>query len=76
MADYQTIRSVGAGAQTAQIDAGLKAHMNKVYGLMSVGMLLTGGVAWGVGTSDTLFSILRNPDTGSMTILGWIAVFA
>jgi uncharacterized protein len=36
MADYQTIRSVGAGAQTAQIDAGLRAHMNKVYGLMSV----------------------------------------
>jgi uncharacterized protein len=76
MADYQTIRSVGAGAQTAQIDAGLKAHMNKVYGLMSVGMLMTGGVAWAVGTSDAMFSILRNPETGSMTILGWVIMFA
>ena len=48
MADYQTIRTAGVGTRTAQIDAGLRAHMNKVYGLMSVGMLLTGLVAWAV----------------------------
>ena len=46
MADYQTIRTTGAGARTAEIDAGLRAHMNKVYGLMSVAMVVTGGVAW------------------------------
>ena len=35
MADYNTIRTVGAGAgtRTAEIDQGLRAHMNKVYGL-------------------------------------------
>ena len=54
MAEYQTIRTAGAGARTAVIDEGLRAHMNKVYGLMSVGMLITGGVAWAVGTSDAL----------------------
>jgi FtsH-binding integral membrane protein len=48
MADYQTIRTAGVGTRTAQIDEGLRAHMNKVYGLMSVGMLLTGAVAWAV----------------------------
>ncbi len=48
MADFQTMRATAAGARTAQIDEGLRAHMNKVYGLMSVGMLLTGGVAWAV----------------------------
>ncbi|MCA3436814.1 MAG: Bax inhibitor-1/YccA family protein [Rhodobacter sp.] len=48
MADYQTIRTAGVGTRTAQIDTGLRAHMNKVYGLMSVGMLLTGAVAWAV----------------------------
>ncbi|MFN3607422.1 MAG: BAX inhibitor (BI)-1/YccA family protein, partial [Cypionkella sp.] len=37
MAEYQTIRTIGAGARTAEIDVGLRAHMNKVYGLMSVG---------------------------------------
>jgi len=48
MADYQTIRTVAAGARTATIDAGLRAHMNKVYGLMSVGMVLTAAAAWAI----------------------------
>ncbi len=76
MADYQTIRTVGAGARTAGIDAGLRAHMNKVYGLMSVGMLLTGGVSWAVGTSDALLGIFRNPETLQPNILGWVVMFA
>ncbi len=76
MADYTTIRTVGAGAQTANIDAGLRAHMNKVYGLMSVGMLMTGGVAWAVGTSDALLGIFRNPETLQPNILGWVVMFA
>lgn len=75
MADYQTIGSVGAGTRTAAIDAGLRAHMNKVYGLMSVAMVLTGAVAWGVGTTDVLMNTLRGPD-GGMTILGWVVMFA
>ena len=58
MADYQTIRTIGAGARTAEIDVGLRAHMNKVYGLMSVGMLLTAAVAWGVGTNETLVAAI------------------
>ena len=76
MADYTTIRTAGAGARTEQIDAGLRAHMNKVYGLMSVGMLMTGGVAWSVGTSDMLLSIFRNPVTLQPNILGWVVMFA
>ncbi len=75
MADYQTIRTAGVGARTAAIDEGLRAHMNKVYGLMSVAMLVTGAVAWGVGTSDVLMQTLRGPD-GGMTILGWAVMFA
>lgn len=74
MAEYQTIGRVGAGARTAVIDEGLRAHMNKVYGLMSVGMLLTGAVAWAVGTSDVLMQVLRTPE-GGMTILGWVVMF-
>lgn len=74
MAEFDTVRSVGVGAR-AQIDEGLRAHMNKVYGLMSVAMVVTAGVAWAVGSSEQLFSLLRNPATGSMTILGWIAMF-
>jgi FtsH-binding integral membrane protein len=68
MAEYQTIRTVGA--QTAVIDQGLRAHMNKVYGLMSVGMLLTAGVAWGVGTSPAMVAAVFG------TPLKWVVMFA
>ncbi|MEP3297536.1 MAG: Bax inhibitor-1/YccA family protein [Pseudoruegeria sp.] len=74
MAQFDTIRA-GAGARTAQIDEGLRAHMNKVYGTMSVGTLLTFLVAWAVGSSPELFSVLRNPE-GGMTIVGWAVMFA
>lgn len=49
MAEYETVRRAGTAAQAAAIDVGLRAHMNKVYGLMSVAMLLTGLVAYVVG---------------------------
>lgn len=75
MAQYETIRSVGVGAR-AQIDEGLRAHMNKVYGLMSVAMLLTAGVAWAVGTTDALLAIFRDPVTLRPNILGWVVMFA
>ena len=48
MADYGTIRQTGAGVRTAAIDEGLRAHMSKVYGTMSVGMLITALAAWAV----------------------------
>ena len=57
MAEYRTVRAGSvSGAQTAQIDEGLRAHMNKVYGTMSVGMLITFAAAWAISgmavTSD------------------------
>ncbi len=75
MAEYDTIRSVGVGAR-AQIDEGLRAHMNKVYGLMSVAMLVTAGVAWAVGSTDALLAIFRDPMTLRPNILGWVVMFA
>jgi FtsH-binding integral membrane protein len=48
MAEYGTVRRAGAGVRTAQIDEGLRAHMNRVYGTMSVGMLITALAAWAV----------------------------
>ena len=47
MAEYTTIRA-GAGVRGAEIDAGLRAHMNKVYGTMSVGMVITALAAWAI----------------------------
>ncbi|MCZ4257867.1 Bax inhibitor-1/YccA family protein [Sulfitobacter sp. G21635-S1] len=47
MADVNTIRTA-AGTRAAAIDEGLRAHMNKVYGTMSVGMLITFAAAWAI----------------------------
>ena len=60
MADYQTIRA-GAGVRTAEIDEGLRAHMNKVYGLMSAAMVVSGAIAYFIGTNNQLLaSIFSN----------------
>ncbi|MCV3272993.1 Bax inhibitor-1/YccA family protein [Roseobacter sinensis] len=75
MADVNTIRST-AGSRAAQIDEGLRAHMNKVYGTMSVGMLITFAVAWAVGTAPGLLAVFRDPVTLQPNILGWIIMFA
>jgi FtsH-binding integral membrane protein len=70
MADYQTIRTGTGGVRTAQIDEGLRAHMNKVYGLMSLAMLVTGAVAYTVGSSEALLQqIFGSP-------LRWVVMFA
>ena len=75
MAQYDTTRTdmgrTGVGsAQAAQIDEGLRAHMNKVYGLMSVAMLVTAGVAWAVGTNEALVAQIFG------TPLKWVVMFA
>ncbi len=70
MADYQTTRSFGTAAGAAAIDEGLRTHMNKVYGLMSVAMLITGAVAWAVGSNDAMVSAIF------MTPLKWVVMFA
>ena len=63
MAEFQTARA-GVGTRTAQIDEGLRAHMNKVYGTMSVGLLVTalavaGSLAIGQGISNPLAKLLN-----------------
>ena len=74
MADYQTIRTAGAGARSAEIDAGLRAHMNKVYGLMSVAMVITGAMAWAISglatTTDPSLAVAKLPNGLMLTSLG------
>jgi FtsH-binding integral membrane protein len=71
MAEYETVRRAGTGARSAaHIDEGLRAHMNKVYGLMSSGMFLTGIIAYLVGNNDAMLAaIFGSP-------LKWIVIFA
>ena len=74
MAQFDTIRTA-AGARAAEIDEGLRAHMNKVYGTMSVGMLITFAAAWAIAglatTSDPSAAAAQlNADT-YLTSLGY-----
>ena len=69
MADYQSTRVTSTGADIS-LDAGLRAHMTKVYGLMAVAMLITGLVAYAVGTSQTMLTAIFS------TPLKWVVMFA
>jgi len=78
MADVNTIRTT-AGARAADIDAGLRAHMNKVYGTMSVGMLITFAAAWAISglavTTDPAAAAAQMPNGTMLTSLG-VAIYA
>ncbi|WP_234855210.1 Bax inhibitor-1/YccA family protein [Paracoccus everestensis] len=69
MADYNTYRTTqSVGARQAVVDEGLRAYMNKVYGLMAVGMGVTAVAAYGVSTAAVDAS-------GQLTQLGY-AIYA
>jgi uncharacterized protein len=79
MADYDNRVLRGQTTTAGVIDAGLRAHMLRVYNYMLVGLALTGATAW--LTAETQFGQLFyhvNPATGQMgmTLLGLIALFA
>ncbi len=89
MADYSTIRATTAGARAARIDEGLRAHMNKVYGTMSVGMVITAAAAWAISglavTSDPTGAVAQIGADTYLTAFGaaiytsplrWVIMFA
>lgn len=78
-----------AGTQSAAIDQGLRAHMNKVYGTMSIGMLITALVSWAIAglavTSDPTGATAQIGADTYLTSLGsaiymsplkWVVMFA
>ena len=70
MNQYQLPGINPVDSRSAQIDVGLKAHMNKVYGLMSAAMLITGLVAFFSSTSQVLMQAMFG------TPLQWIVMLA
>ena len=87
MAEYDTVRA-GVGTRAA-VDEGLRAHMNKVYGLMSVGLLITALASWAIAglavTTDPSGAAVAFRDGQYLTGLGqaiymsplkWVVMFA
>lgn len=67
----QFMTRVAAGAD---IDAGLRAYMLRVYNYMVLGLALTGAVAFFISTSPSIMGLFFTP-TG-LSGLGWIAMLA
>src|SRR5215467_12314078 len=82
--NFNTFGRGGVIADQATYDAGLRAHMIKVYNYMASGLALSGIVAFAIANFPALhslfFQLARTPGGNvvpvGMTILGWIAVFA
>ena len=68
--NLDSIRVAAGAEQAARIDEGLRAHMNKVYGLMSGAMVITGLVAYMVGTNEQLLAAIFG------TALQWVVMLA
>jgi FtsH-binding integral membrane protein len=69
--------AVGRGAVDV-VDQGLRAHMLRVYNYMTVGLVVTGGVAWAVVNTSliNLFFTVNPSGSVGLSALGWIALFA
>lgn len=82
MADYNTIRRAQVGTRGAVYDEGLRAYMNRVYGLMSVAMLITAAAAWaisGLAVTTTADGARQVTELGRLiygTPLKWLIMFA
>ena len=92
MAEFDTTRlgaRAAAGARSATIDEGLRTHMNKVYGTMSVGMLITFLAAWAISglsvTADPSLGVAQIGTDKYLTQVGaaiytsplkWVIMFA
>jgi uncharacterized protein len=81
MANYDNQPRFGAtvaqGAESA-IDAGLRAHMIRVYNYMAIGLVLTGITSW-VVANTALVNVFFSVDSAGRlgpTLLGWVGIIA
>jgi uncharacterized protein len=79
MADYDNRVARGTAA-VGVIDAGLRAHMLRIYNYMLIGLALTGATAWLTAATPEVSSLFYqvNEATGrfGLTGLGWVALLA
>jgi uncharacterized protein len=70
MAEFDQQRmQAGTGAQAADIDEGLRAHMLRVYNYMSAALVITGLVAYGAAASGIYVALAATP-------LIWVVMLA
>src|SRR5690348_13157933 len=79
----QNFNTFGRGttiSDQATYDAGLRAHMIRVYNYMASGLALSGIVAFGLFASPQLaaifFEVTPRGAVVGLNVLGWIAILA
>lgn len=53
-----------------------KTFMSGVFMWMFLALAITAITSWTVATSPSMLSIIYNPETGSMSVMGWIIMLA
>ncbi len=79
MADYDNRIARGTITATAGYDAGLRAHMLRVYNLMAGALGLTGVTAYAVANTPVLLNAIYAVNAQGQlapTILGWVVMLA
>ena len=78
--NFNTFGRGGVIADQATFDAGLRAHMIRVYNYMASGLALSGIVAFGLFSSPALaglfFELTPRGGVAGLNVLGWVAIFA
>jgi len=77
--NFGSFNRAGTVADQASFDAGLRAHMVRVYNYMASGLALSGIVAFGLFSSAELASLFFQVEGGyvvGLNVLGWVAIFA
>lgn len=60
----------GSGRAAGAVDEGLREHMTAVYSTMGIGLLVTAGVAWSIGSNEALLASLQG------SALYWVVLLA
>jgi FtsH-binding integral membrane protein len=82
MADFDNRLARGATTATASYDAGLRAHMLRVYNYMTGALALTGVVAYAVANTPALLNLFYHEQMTAQgvalapTMLGWVVFLA
>ena len=75
MSDYQPgARSIPSGRADMAVDAGLRGFMLSVYNKMGLGLLLSGVLAWVVGSDEQLVRTLLTGPLGMVVMFGPLAI--
>ncbi len=74
MSDYHSQTRAIPGSADMAVDAGLRGFMLGIYNKMGLGLLLSGILAYVVGTTPALFSTLLTPPLAYVVMFGPLAI--